>query len=174
MYFCTRLREPLALEKCASGLLTLQNLLPRNGELGLADIQTLSCAICPSRSAYLSNPWPPVLHIAHHLCNIKSPETSFSDCKIILKNALFCSTGHILLGSPAHCSGGKPSRPASLPGSSRRAPLHPGTPGKELDGRHGTVLSSLSAPSVKALCGGSPWFFSVLSRLPALLFQAAD
>lgn len=41
--------------------------------------------------------------LPHRLSDIKSPETIFSDYKIILKSAPFCPTGHVLLyahGSP--------------------------------------------------------------------------
>lgn len=107
--------------------------------------------------------------LPRHLCNTKSPETSFSDCKIILKNALFCSTGHILLGSPAHCSGGKPSRPASSPSSSRRAPLHPTPPGKE-----GETLGAAQDGLVIPLCPVNKSPVRRLSLVLLSLLQASS
>lgn len=73
-----------------------------------------------------------------------------------------------------HSALGAALPPSLLPGSSRTAPCALVLPGKELSGLHGMVLLSLSAPSTKPLCSGSPWFFPVLSRLPALLYHSAD
>lgn len=75
----------MALEKCVSGLLTLQNLLPRSWGL-----LTHKCQRVPS--AHLTQPaWQTCCfsRSPHHLWNIKSPHTGWSDCKVILKTAFF-------------------------------------------------------------------------------------
>lgn len=102
------LREPLALEKCASGLLTLQNLLPRNSELRLADTQTLACAICPSHSACLSNLLPLVLQVAPSSLWYQISRVQFLRLQNNLeKHSVLFHRAHTP-GQPAHCSWGSP------------------------------------------------------------------
>lgn len=152
--------EPLALEKCASGLLTLQNLLPRSwGWL------THKCQRVPS-----AHPTQPAWQThcfsrgPHHLRNTKSPQTSLSDCKIILEVALFHGAG----------TPGQPSLPAVCPAAPvlpRRALVPPGT---LLWHRHIARDGVISPLSINPTGLGSPWLFPVFPRLPAQCYHSAD
>lgn len=142
--------EPLAVEKCASGLLTLQDLLPRTSELGLGDTRMLACAICPAHSLCLPNLLPPLLQIAPSSLWYRISRDQFLRVQNNLKKHSFLFHWAHSPGQPRTPQLGQPSHLASCPAALKRPHYALVPPAKTSTG------CMVSAPSINPLCNGSP------------------
>lgn len=131
----------------------LQNLLPRSWGL-----LTHKCQHVPP-----AHPTQPAWQTCcfsrspHHLWAIKSPQASWSDCKMILEIALFHRAD-------------TPGQPWDLPPCLLSSPAVPCCHLAHCSAC-GAVISPLSTnPTGSA----SPWLFPVVPRLPAQRYHSAD